>query len=93
MDNKFIICVMKAEDLSSGTFTYSAAELHEVAHEIPVPLTGLPLCLFLILLGTELLVVFDQHAAHERVRLEQLTKGTWSFFIHKLTTGTQYISQ
>lgn len=26
-------------------------------------------------LGTELLVVFDQHAAHERVRLEQLTKG------------------
>ena len=80
MDNKFIICVMKAEDLSSGIFTYSAAELHEVAHEIPVPLTGLPMCLFLILIGTELLVVFDQHAAHERVRLEQLTKGTWRFF-------------
>nr|XP_022334016.1 uncharacterized protein LOC111130995 [Crassostrea virginica]XP_022334017.1 uncharacterized protein LOC111130995 [Crassostrea virginica] len=44
MDNKFIICVMKAEDLSSGT---------------------------------ELLVVFDQHAAHERVRLEQLTKDCY----------------
>lgn len=27
--------------------------------------------------GTELLVVFDQHAAHERVRLEQLTKDCY----------------
>jgi DNA mismatch repair ATPase MutL len=28
------------------------------------------------LVGTGLIVVFDQHAAHERVRLEELTKGT-----------------
>lgn len=32
-------------------------------------------------LGTELLVVFDQHAAHERVRLEQLTKGDSSIIV------------
>ena len=65
IDRKFIACIIKNKKSVTGETEITSADQE---------------CSFLLFptipdLKSDFLVLFDQHAAHERVRLEQFTRG------------------
>lgn len=74
MDKKFLACLINTTEQDTSKSSKNEGNMLTSAHYIT--LCGIVLSMFLSVFSAgNLLVLVDQHAAHERVRLEGLVAG------------------